>query len=328
MPSTRSDASLSICIPTYNRPDMFERALSSVLGAMAETFEDVEVVVSDNSTNDETEDVYRRRMGSWVGASRYVHNRPPTDAIENFNRCISLAAGEWVHILHDDDYLVPDGGQRMLQAIRSAGEQRALLFGIDVVDEHGRIRQRQRFRRLRDLSPEQALRRVLSDSSFVRFPAIVVRRDAYAALGPFNGEMANLADLDMWVRLFSRYGVRCVPSTTCAYTIHPAALSDAMFHPATIAGLSAIFGQAARRGVLDPAEVRRLQARFLHQFILSFTYRRLRGGDRRGARQTLRLFDIASVRSLGPSPRWLPVRYAFRAATVGAPVDDTGTGPA
>jgi hypothetical protein len=35
----------------------------------------------------------------------------------------------------------------------------------------------------------------------------------------------------MWVRLFSRYGVRCLPHATCAYTIHEAAAITGMWLP-------------------------------------------------------------------------------------------------
>lgn len=310
-------ALLSVCIPTYNRPDLFERALLSIRDRHVTDTSRVEIIVCDNSTNDDTEAVYRRHASGW-GGTRYVRNRPGVGAIENFNKCLSLAGGRWVHILHDDDYLLPGGLEAMLRATQSAGERRTLLFGVNIVDEHGGLRKRQHFRRELDLPPEVALRRLLSNSGFVRFPAMVVRGDAYEQVGTFRAEVANLADLDMWIRLFSRYGVRCVPSATCAYTIHGEALSDAMFTPGTVSTLMSIFDEASRGGVIARADVGKLQARFVHQFILSFAYRRLRTGDRRGARQVLGLFAIPSVRRLGPSPRWAAVRYAFRAATIGA----------
>jgi hypothetical protein len=64
--------------------------------------------------------------------------------------------------------------------------------------------------------------------------------------------------------------------------------------------------------------VRRWQAVYLHQFILAGAYRRLRVHRRAEAREVLRLFDLPEVRRLGVAPKWLPVRVAFEAATVGA----------
>jgi hypothetical protein len=69
--------------------------------------------------------------------------------------------------------------------------------------------------------------------------------------------------------------------------------------------------------VAEPT-IRRWQADWYHQFILAGAYRRLRRGHRAEAREVLRLFDLPDVRGVGVSPRWLPVRIAFTAATVGA----------
>ena len=78
-----------------------------------------------------------------------------------------------------------------------------------------------------------------------------------------------------------------------------------------------IFDRAIARGVVPERFIRRWEADFFHQFILAGVYRRLRLRQRAEARDVLRLFDIPELRDLGTSPRWLPVRVAFAAATVG-----------
>jgi hypothetical protein len=121
----------------------------------------------------------------------------------------------------------------------------------------------------------------------------------------------------MWVRLFSRYGVRCVPLTTCAYTIHHQAATSGMWNPSTIRINREIFDRAVARGVVPERFIRRWETDFFHQFILAGVYRRLRLRQRAEARDVLRLFDLPELRHLGPSPRWLAVRVAFAAATAG-----------
>ena len=64
--------------------------------------------------------------------------------------------------------------------------------------------------------------------------------------------------------------------------------------------------------------IRRWETDFFHQFILAGAYRQLRLRQRAEARDVLRLFDLPEIRHLGASPRWLPVRVAFTAATAGA----------
>ena len=309
---------LSINMPTRNRAELLEGALGSVIEAMAPVASQVEVTVSDGSDDDAAGMVVHRLMAGWPGGYRYVWNRPALELTQNMNRSVELASGEWVQQLDDDDRLLPGAGAAMVQAIRAvrAGEA-VLVFGAEIVDQHGVRRRAQRFRRERYLEPIQALRRLLRNSSFVREPMVVVRRAALEREGLFDTTVGGPSDTDMWVRLFSRYGIRCLPRSTCAYTIHEAAATSGMWNPGTIRDLGEIFDRAVAQGVVPERAVRRWQSDFLHQFILAGAYRRLRRRRRADAREVLRLLDLPEVRRLGPSPKWLPVRAAFTLATAG-----------
>jgi glycosyltransferase involved in cell wall biosynthesis len=307
---------LSINMPTRNRAELLEGALGSVLEAMAPVAAQVEVTVSDGSDDDAAGMVVHQLMAGWPGGYRYVWNRPALELTQNMNRSVELASGEWVQQLDDDDRLLPGAGAAMVQAIRAARAGEAVLvFGAEIVDEHGVRRRVQRFRRERYLEPIQALRRLLRNSSFVREPMVVVRRAALEREGLFDTTVGGPSDTDMWVRLFSRYGIRCVPRCTCAYTIHEAAATSGMWNPGTIRDLGEIFDRAVAQGVVPERAVRRWQSDFLHQFILAGAYRRLRRRRRADAREVLRLLDLPEVRRLGVSPKWLPVRAAFTLGT-------------
>jgi glycosyltransferase involved in cell wall biosynthesis len=310
---------LSITMPTRNRPGLLERALHSVVGAVAPVAEQIEVAVSDGSDDGSTGDVVRRVLNGWPARYRYVWNRPALSLVENLNRAVEISTGQWIMQLHDDDYLLPGAGAAMLDAIhRAAPGESVLLFGVHIVDIDGVRRREQVFRRERYLQPREALRRLLRNSSFVRQPTVVVHRSAFEREGLFDPTVGGAADTDLWVRLFSRYGVRCLPQATCAYTIHDAAATTGMWNPDTIRDAHRIFDRAIAQGLVPERTIRRWQADFLHQFILAGAYRRLRMGRRAEAREVLRLFELPEVRDRGVSPKWLPVRAAFTAATVGA----------
>lgn len=310
---------LSVTMPTRNRPELLERALRSVLEAVGPVAEDVEVAVSDGSDDEATGAVVRRVLAGWPGPHRYVWNRPHLPLVDNMNRAVEISTGQWVMQLDDDDFLLPGAGEAMVAAIRRAGPgEGVLLFGVHLVDREGVRRRQQLFRREQYLEPREALERVLRNSSFVREPTAVIRRTALEQEGLFDTSVGDATDTDMWVRLFSRYGVRCLPQATCAYTIHEAAATTGMWNPGTIRANGEIFDRAVARAILPERTIRRWQADWYHQFILAGAYRRLRAGRRAEAREVLRLFDLPDVRGLGLSPRWLPVRVAFTAATVGA----------
>jgi glycosyltransferase involved in cell wall biosynthesis len=309
---------LSIAMPTRNRPELLERAIGSVREAAGPVAGQVEVAVSDGSTDEASGEVVHRLLADWPGGYRYVWNRPALDLPGNMNRATGLATGTWILQLHDDDLLRPGAGQAVLDAIGRAGPaERVLLFGVDVVSLDGAVRRTQHFRRERYLPPEAAMERVLRNSSFVRLPAAVVHRAAFEEEGGFEGALGATCDTDMWMRLFSRYGVRCLPATTCAYTVHEAATTSGMWNPETVRANRQMFDRAVARGIAPERVIRRWETDFFHQFILGGAYRRLRGRQRAEARGVLRLFELPELRDLGVSPKWLPVRAAFVAATAG-----------
>lgn len=289
---------------------------SVVSGADAADAEDVELIVTDNSDDDATDAAVRPLLEAWPGPVQYVHNDPPVGMVGNFNRCVELASGEWIHILHDDDYLVPGGLDRMLTTLRHLSESdRAVLFGVRVVDgAGGRLLRLQVPLVRRRLRPEQALRRHLSRSSYVRFPAIVLRRDVHAEVGPFDDSVKAATDLDMWARVFSAVGIRLEPKVVAEYVVHPAAATERMFTAEYVDTICEIFDRVVRSGTLPEAEVRRAESHWFHQFVLAGTYRRWRGNDPAAARRVLALFEEDALEHLPASWRWKPMRRAFAVA--------------
>jgi hypothetical protein len=311
----RTDAAplLTIAIPTYQRADLLVRCLASAVPAETSTSGMIELVVSDNSRDSDSEELVRRFAASCAIPLRYYRNPLGTGAVRNFNYCIERAKGQYNLILHDDDYLLQgavDGLVRTLQSVDHARDK-VLLFSVDVADLSGKVIRHQWFREDRFLPPPAALRRLLAAPSFVRFPALVVQNAAYRAVDGFRVSAHTTCDFDMAVRLFSRFGVRCLPQVTAAYSVHPGGITTTVFTPHTIALNLRNFGIARSTGVLDAVTVDRLQRRWFHQFILAGTWRALKAHDHDAARRVYALFDLPGIRALGISLRWLPVRAAF-----------------
>ncbi|MBL8275369.1 MAG: glycosyltransferase family 2 protein [Pelomonas sp.] len=99
---------LSIVIPTLNRLSLARRALES---ALAQTADDIEVLISDNGSNDGT--------AAWLaGVSdrrlRKFHHAQTISAQDHGNFLIDQARGEYFVGLSDDDWLEPDFAARVL----------------------------------------------------------------------------------------------------------------------------------------------------------------------------------------------------------------------
>lgn len=94
---------VSICIPTFNQTDVLRKALDSIL---SQTFQDYEVIITDDSPNSNVAELI---MGyEFNGRLQYYHNQEPLGSPKNWNYCISKATGEYIKILHHDDWFSYD----------------------------------------------------------------------------------------------------------------------------------------------------------------------------------------------------------------------------
>lgn len=108
-----STATVTVCIPTYNRADLLRSTIGSVL---AQSFEDYVLVVADNASEDDTEAVVRSFDDPRVRYLRHEANIGPT---ANFNACLRAADSEFVMLLCDDDLLQPGFLETAVADLRS-----------------------------------------------------------------------------------------------------------------------------------------------------------------------------------------------------------------
>ena len=308
----QSSPALSICIPAYNRPDWLKRAITSITVANSEVWQDIEIIVSDDSSDPACAEVAQETLECWRGRWKYTANRPRLGMAENWNHSIQLASGEYVLVLHDDDFLLAGAAEKILKAISWAREQYpVLLCGVQVVNEKERVLKRQTFKKQQYLSPKTALINLLSNSSFVRFPAIAMQRRVFEEVGYFNPTFGEPTDIDMWIRLFSHYGVFCLPFTTCAYTVHSQALTMGVFNKNTVRTLLEFFNRVSALNLLSSSELKNCQAKFLHQFVLGGAFRKLRRGQLEEFHQIMQLFKLPTIKSLTPPMKWRFLRFYF-----------------
>ncbi|PPS41151.1 glycosyltransferase family 2 protein [Chroococcidiopsis sp. TS-821] len=95
---------VSIGMPVYNGEVYLEAALNSLL---AQTFEDFEIIISDNGSTDKTEDICRA-YAAQDRRIRYYRNEQNLGAGWNFNRVLELSTGEFFRWACHDDVCAPE----------------------------------------------------------------------------------------------------------------------------------------------------------------------------------------------------------------------------
>jgi glycosyltransferase involved in cell wall biosynthesis len=113
---------VSVLVPAF-RPDFLDLAIASVL---AQTYQDFELVISDDSEGREVESIVARWAHPRV---KYVRNPNPRAPGANRDHLLSCANGKYLKFLFDDDFLLP----RSVEVLRSI----AVNLGAKLVF-HGR----------------------------------------------------------------------------------------------------------------------------------------------------------------------------------------------
>ena len=94
---------VSIGVPVYNAENYLEQSLDSLL---AQTFEDFELVISDNGSTDNTEAICRR-YAEQDERVRYHCEEQNRGAVWNFDRVFELSRGEYFKWAAHDDLCAP-----------------------------------------------------------------------------------------------------------------------------------------------------------------------------------------------------------------------------
>lgn len=117
---------ISFCITTYNRLTDLKKAVNSVLDQNGLENIDYELLVSDDSNNDETEK-YVLALSSENANVRYLKNKNKGQ-FNNLNNVSSHAKYDWIVFLHDDDVLEKDYLSSVLLL-----EDKIINEGVDIV---------------------------------------------------------------------------------------------------------------------------------------------------------------------------------------------------
>lgn len=98
---------LSIAIPTYNRAKFLDISLNSLCKSVRKSGRnDVEILILDNASTDETRDVVKKYAEHKF--LKYIKNDENIGADNNFKKAISLSRGKYVWIFGDDDLVFDD----------------------------------------------------------------------------------------------------------------------------------------------------------------------------------------------------------------------------
>ena len=209
-PATVATPTVSVIVPTYNRPEMLREALRSIL---AQTFRDFEIVVVNDHGVDVQEVIAELDHEGRISYVRHAVNRGLAAAR---NSGLGVARGRYVAYLDDDDRFYPEHLATLLAAVRDGGHRVAYSDALRVT-EHKSGDRYATVRRDRPYSYDFDRRRLLIQNFF---PVLCVlhERECASAVGGFDEGMTSHEDWELWLRMSARFPFVHVPSITAEFT--------------------------------------------------------------------------------------------------------------
>ena len=201
--------------------DYLAQTLPEVVAQLADR-DDTEIIVVDDVSTDDPAAVVQR-LGR--GRVRYDPNPQHLGAVRTFNRCLELATGELVHLLHGDDMVLPGFYPTMEPALADETTVAAVCRIRDVDATNTELYETRSYRHGTGVWTNALDQMAVSNR--VRAPGIVVRRSAYEAVGGFRPDLPHAADWEMWTRLAAHGPVVFVDEVLACYRRHAASDTSA-----------------------------------------------------------------------------------------------------
>ena len=229
---------VSIVIPTH-RPEHFRNALQC---ALAQTYRNVEIIVSDNSTTNEIRDlcsvypsiIYRRNVDG--------------QAASNIAQGLTLAGGVFIKYLFDDDLIYPHCIESMLGWLGQFSPDNQASIGLITSARHlindngicyGEIREADIHTGSLMLGPEVARRILTTLYNFVgEFSTVMFRRSLIDATDPLSifkvydeAFPFGLIDVPLFLSLMRKSNLLYIPHSLSAFRKHSEGGSNVATNP-------------------------------------------------------------------------------------------------
>jgi len=183
-----SDSTISVIITTFNRYDLVERAVRSVL-AQSRPADDI-VIIDDGST-DGTEDVVR----AYDSKVRYIWKENQGISTAR-NLGIRETSGSWITFLDVDDEWHPAKLEKQVSALKENPEHRICYTNEIWIRRGRRVNPKKTHKKFGGHIFEHCLPLcIISPSS------VIIHRDVFDRFGLFDAALPACEDYDMWLRI-------------------------------------------------------------------------------------------------------------------------------
>ena len=201
---------VSVIIPTFNRSTYLSEAIDSVID---QTYQNIEIIVVDDGSDNDGE-ATKEVLKPYMDSLTYIfqQNQGIGAAV---NKGLSLARGEFIQRLDDDDLLEKEKIEKSVEAFQRNPNAGIVVTGCHVIDE-----QRKCIKTDIPLRYPKKARVIfmLMTTIFAQVSAIV-RKTCHDDVGLYRTDILS-EDYEMWVRIARKYEIETVDKPLASYRRH------------------------------------------------------------------------------------------------------------
>ncbi len=249
---------VSVIVPTYNRAHLVTETIDSIL---SQTFKDFELIIVDNNSSDNTEEVIKSYKDERI---KYFKNQNNGIIAVNRNYGISKAQGEYIAFCDDDDLWFPEKLEKQMQEFEKDSQIGLVCnneIGFDDRGDHGEMIKTKL--RGRDFSFES-----LIWNNHVSSSTAMVRKAVLDDVGVMDEspQFVCVEDYELWLRIAQKYRVKYIDLPLGKYRTHPGAYRKGAVK---VLGLDRlIYKKLLDKGILSPELYQRRISKLNRQILL------------------------------------------------------------
>ena len=209
---------VSVVVASYNHAPFVQDCLRS---ALSQGIDDLEILVTDDGSTDATAQHVAALGDPRIHLHAFAQNRGACLAM---NDALRRSRGRYIAVLNSDDLFLPGKLRRQIDFLEHNPQVGAVFGWPSFIDEQGQpfhdpahkdhavFHQPNRGR-------HQWLRHFFDQGNALCHPTALLRREFYQNVGLYDPRLAQVPDLDQWIRVCMRYDIHVLPEPLTAFRI-------------------------------------------------------------------------------------------------------------
>jgi glycosyltransferase involved in cell wall biosynthesis len=251
---------MTVITPSYNQGAFVGRTIESVL---SQGYPNLEVLVVDGGSTDETLDILR----TYEGEVRWISEKDRGQA-HAINKGLRMATGEVIAFLNSDDLYEPGGLIRVGEFFARQPQAAWVTGKCRTIDERG-VEIRKAITRYKQFWLTLRSYTVLLILNYISQPATFWRRKVVDEIGYLDETLHYTMDYEYWLRIGRRFRLWCLDSYLACFRFYAASKSGSTAHAQFDEELAVARRHTSARAILGLHTLHNVMAVAVYRYLLS-----------------------------------------------------------